>query len=167
MKVFNWTLLYERLREYTHCNAKVTLRYLNRYRQCTRRILAESFILYTLDPSRSLERISMTHDESAKPSSAGLQPFPYQVGGHKQMQIIGEGALIVKAALPLELQFYQNIQANPALTSLRPWVPTYLGTLRLEGQTTAEGIASVEGIPETVKDEYSYRYFASLKNFES
>jgi 1D-myo-inositol-tetrakisphosphate 5-kinase/inositol-polyphosphate multikinase len=109
----------------------------------------------------------MTHDESPNPSSAGLQPFPYQVGGHKQMQIIGEGALIVKAALPLELQFYQNIQANPALTSLRPWVPTYLGTLRLEGQNTAEGIASVEGIPETVKDECSYRYFASLENFES
>jgi inositol-polyphosphate multikinase len=99
--------------------------------------------------------MARNHNESADPSSSGLQPFEYQVGGHKGMQVTGEGALIVKAALPLELQFYQNIQANPALTSLRPWVPTYLGTLRLEGQNTAEGIASVEGIPETEKDECS------------
>ncbi len=99
----------------------------------------------------------MAHDESADTRSAELQPFGYQVGGHKGMQIIGEGALIVKTALPLELQFYQNILASPALSSLRPWVPTYLGTLRLEGQNTADGIARVEGIPEAEKDEYSYR----------
>lgn len=94
----------------------------------------------------------MADDESADASSAELQPFAYQVGGHKKMQVIGEGALIVKPTLPLELQFYQGIQSNPALSSLRPWVPTYLGTLRLEGQNTAEGIASVEGIPETEKE---------------
>jgi inositol-polyphosphate multikinase len=106
----------------------------------------------------------MAHDESADPSSAELKPFEYQVGGHEGMQVTGEGALIVKAALPLELQFYQNILANPALSSLRPWVPTYLGTLRLEGQNTAEGIASVESIPESEKDECSYRYFHLLEN---
>ena len=105
----------------------------------------------------------MALDESADTSSAGLHPFGYQVGGHKGMQVIGEGALIVKAALPLELQFYQNILASPTLSSLRPWVPTYLGTLRLEGQNTAEGVASVEGITETEKDECSYRCFTFLK----
>ncbi len=94
--------------------------------------------------------------------SAELQPFEYQVGGHKGMQVTGEGALIVKPALPLELQFYQNILASPALSLLRPWVPTYLGTLRLEGQNTAEGIASVEGIPENEKDERSYHYFTLM-----
>jgi hypothetical protein len=109
----------------------------------------------------------MAHDESADSSSAELQPFGYQVGGHKGMQIIGEGALIVKATLPLELQFYQNIQASPALSLLRPCVPTYFGTLRLEGKNTAEGIASVEGIPETEKDECSYRYFTSIESFEN
>jgi hypothetical protein len=109
----------------------------------------------------------MARDESADPSSAELQPFSYQVGGHKGMQIIGEGALIVKPTLPLELQFYQNILASPALSPLRPWVPTYLGTLHLEGQNTAEGIANVGGIPESEKDECSYRYFASLENFEN
>ena len=105
----------------------------------------------------------MVHDESTDQSSAELQPFAYQVGGHKGMQTIGDGALIVKPALPLELQFYQNVMASPALSSLRPWVPTYLGTLRLEGQNTAEGIASVEDIPETEKDECSYVILPPLK----
>lgn len=108
----------------------------------------------------------MAHDESVDPSSAELQPFAYQVGGHKGMQVIGEGALIVKPTLPIELQFYQNILGLPALSSLRPWVPTYLGTLRLEGQNTTEGIANVEGIPETEKDECSHFYFTSLEDFE-
>ncbi len=94
----------------------------------------------------------MAHDESAE-----LQPFNYQVGGHKGMRITGEGALIIKAALSVELQFYQNILATPALSSLRPWVPTYLGTLRLEGQNTPQGIVDVEGIPESEKDGCSRR----------
>lgn len=100
----------------------------------------------------------MANYESTDFNSAELQPFAYQVGGHQGVQITGEGALIVKTALPLELQFYQNILASPALSSLRPWVPTYLGTLRLEGQNTAEGVTSIEGIPETEKDECSNRY---------
>jgi len=102
---------------------------------------------------------TMADDESTDAaSSTEFQPFAYQVGGHKGIQVTGDGDLIVKAALPLELQFYQNILANPTLASLRRWVPTYLGTLRLEGQNTAEGLASVEGIPENEKDEYSSRY---------
>lgn len=147
---------------------KVTVRYLNRHHQCP--TYPTSYIPWTLPgPGLSLESITMAHNESADPSPAGLQPFAYQVGGHKGMQITGEGALIVKAALPLELQFYQNIQTNPVLTSLRPWVPTYLGTLHLEGQNTAEGIASVEGIPETEKDECSssYRYSTPLEDLEN
>ena len=92
------------------------------------------------------------------PTPKGLQPPAYQVGGHKGLQITEDGTLLMKPALPLELQFYQNILADPTLASLRQWVPTYLGTLRLEGQNTAEGLASVEGIPENEKDEYSSRY---------
>ena len=125
--------------------------------------LGKAYIPWTQTPSTSNP---MAHDESADPSFGELQPFAYQVGGHKGMQIIGEGALIVKPTLPVELQFYQNILSSPALSPLRPWVPTYLGTLRLEGQNTVEGIASVEGIPETEKDECSYRYYTSLENSE-
>ncbi|KAH9965991.1 hypothetical protein BC827DRAFT_1125453 [Russula dissimulans] len=93
----------------------------------------------------------MADTDSAHPNSAELQALEYQVGGHEGIQVTGDGALIVKAALPLELQFYQSVLAQPALASLRRWVPTYLGTLRLEGQNTAEGLASVE-VPENEKD---------------
>jgi 1D-myo-inositol-tetrakisphosphate 5-kinase/inositol-polyphosphate multikinase len=105
----------------------------------------------------------MADDESAEPSSTELHPFTYQVGGHKGMQVTGEGALIVKAAVPVELQFYQNILAGPALASLRGWVPTYLGNLRLEGQNTVEGITNVEGVPENEKDECSTPLSHSLE----
>lgn len=97
----------------------------------------------------------MADDNSADPNSA--QPFMHQVGGHKGMRVLGEGALVMKPTVPLELQFYQNILASPALASLRRWVPTYLGTLRLEGQNTAEGISSIEGIPDNEKDECLWR----------
>jgi len=97
----------------------------------------------------------MADDEFTDPFSPELQPFAYQVGGHKGIQVTGGGDLIVKPTLPLELQFYQNLLADPALSSLRQWVPTYLGTLRLEGKYTTEGLASVEGVPANDKDEYS------------
>jgi 1D-myo-inositol-tetrakisphosphate 5-kinase/inositol-polyphosphate multikinase len=103
----------------------------------------------------------MADDRPTSSSSTDdLQAFAYQVGGHKGIQVTGGGDLIVKPVLPLELQFYQNILVDPALASLRPWVPTFLGTLRLEGQHTAEGIASMGGAPENEKDMcYRYRYF--------
>lgn len=97
----------------------------------------------------------MAEDEFTEPLSPELQPFAHQVGGHKGIQVTGGGDLIAKPTLPLELQFYQNLLADPALSSLRQWVPTYLGTLRLEGKYTTEGLASVEGVPENEKDEWS------------
>ena len=92
-------------------------------------------------------------DESSAPVAS--YPLTAQVGGHKGIQTIGEGALLIKPALPLELQFYQHSLADPALAPLRQWVPTYLGMLRLEGQNTIDGLASVEGIPESEKDKCS------------
>ncbi|KAH9179751.1 hypothetical protein EDB89DRAFT_1841720 [Lactarius sanguifluus] len=88
-------------------------------------------------------------------SVASIHPLTAQVGGHKGIQTSHDGALLFKPALPHELQFYQNSLADPALASLRQWIPTYLGTLRLEGQMTADGLANVEGIPEGKKDECS------------
>jgi inositol-polyphosphate multikinase len=105
----------------------------------------------------------MADDRSSSSSPTDLQALAYQVGGHKGIQVTGGGDLIVKPALPLELQFYHNVSVNPALASLRPWVPTYIGTLRLEGQYTPEGITSVEGVPKNEKDEY-YRYRHSRTN---
>jgi hypothetical protein len=100
--------------------------------------------------------IPMADDDSADTNSSKLQPYTYQVGGHKGIQVTGEGSLIVKTVVPLELQFYQNVLASPSLAPLRRWVPTYLGNLHLEGKNTAEGIASIDGIPENEKDECSY-----------
>ncbi|KAI9507025.1 hypothetical protein F5148DRAFT_165858 [Russula earlei] len=94
----------------------------------------------------------MADNDAAHPNSSELHSLAYQVGGHAGIQVIGDGALIVKAALPVELQFYQSIQADSALASLRQWVPTYIGTLRLEGQNTAEGLASVDGVPDHEKE---------------
>lgn len=93
----------------------------------------------------------------ADESSAPIAPYPLtsQVGGHKGIHTIGEGALLVKPAVPLELQFYQHSLGGPALAPLRQWVPTYLGILRLQGQSTADGPVSLEGIPEGEKDKCS------------
>lgn len=104
-----------------------------------------------------------TAHESVDPNSTELQPFMHQVGGHKGMQVSGEGSLVIKSTVPVELQFYQNIMASPALASLRRWVPTYLGTLHLEGQNTAQGISRLDAVPENEKDECLYRYFTLLK----
>ena len=88
--------------------------------------------------------------------SAPVASYPLtQVGGHKGIHTIGEGALLVKPAVPLELHFYQHSLAEPALAPLRQWVPTYLGILRLQGQSTADGLMNLEGIPEGEKDECS------------
>ena len=84
-----------------------------------------------------------------------LHPPFSQVGGHKGIRTTEGGALILKPAKHLELQFYQVSLADPSLAPLRQWVPTYLGMLRLEGQNTANGLVSVEGIPEGEKDECS------------
>lgn len=85
-------------------------------------------------------------------SVASIHPLTSQVGGHKGIQTSDDGALLIKPALPHELQFYQDSLADPALAPLRQWIPTYLGTLRLEGQMTADGLANVEGIPEGKKE---------------
>ena len=153
--------------EYTHtqkCDTVMYVAYLNRHHHCADVSQRKAYIPWTRALSRS---IPMANDETTDFNSAELQPFAYQVGGHKGVQITGEGALIVKAAMPLELHFYQNILTSPTLSSLRPWVPTYLGTLRLEGQNTAEGVASVEGIPETEKDECSKRYLITSRTDKS
>jgi len=78
-----------------------------------------------------------------------LHPLISQVGGHTGIQTTEDSTLIIKPAKPLELQFYQDSLAAPALAPLRQWIPTYFGTLRLEA---ANGPASVEGIPEAEKE---------------
>jgi 1D-myo-inositol-tetrakisphosphate 5-kinase/inositol-polyphosphate multikinase len=61
-----------------------------------------------------------------------------QVGGHKGVQQSGDGDLIMKPALPAERDFYQAIAADERLAALRPHVPRFYGTLRLEGKVDAQ-----------------------------
>ncbi|KAJ7677427.1 hypothetical protein B0H17DRAFT_944838 [Mycena rosella] len=71
---------------------------------------------------------------SASPAAHALAS---QVGGHANGVLTTEDdTLLIKQALPLELQFYQTVAAaaEPELDALRPFLPKFLGTLALEGE---------------------------------
>ncbi|KAJ7451557.1 hypothetical protein FB451DRAFT_1283579 [Mycena latifolia] len=73
-----------------------------------------------------------------------------QVGGHANGVLATEDdTLLIKQALPLELQFYQTVagSTDPALDALRPFIPKFLGTLALEGELDADKPASETSIP--------------------
>ncbi|KIY44069.1 SAICAR synthase-like protein [Fistulina hepatica ATCC 64428] len=79
-----------------------------------------------------------------------------QVGGHTGVETTEDDSLIIKPCLPLELEFYQAISSstedNP-FTSLRRYIPNFLGTLKLEGQMS-DG-SNVLPLPEVGrKDDY-------------
>ncbi|KAH9939426.1 SAICAR synthase-like protein [Amylocystis lapponica] len=94
---------------------------------------------------------------SASPSPS---PFPSQVGGHPGVLMIEDGSLLIKPAAPLEVAFYQALLSDPAMALLRPYVPQFYGTLRLEGRmdtqaarTDIGGLTAVEDVPDDEKDE--------------
>ncbi|KAF5387088.1 hypothetical protein D9615_002052 [Tricholomella constricta] len=85
---------------------------------------------------------------SMESSISTAKPLASQVGGHAGVLTTEDGSLIIKPALPLELQFYQALQQNTDLEPLRPFIPNFLGTLKLEGQldeakSAEEGTISV------------------------
>lgn len=106
-------------------------------------------------------------------SGSGAHTLESQVGGHAGVLSSDDGSLIIKPTLHLEKEFYDDLAASaplaleseeggtvPALSPfepLRPWVPKYYGTLRLEGRArTVEesGETVLEDVPEVKnKDE--------------
>lgn len=69
-----------------------------------------------------------------------------QVGGHAGVLTSEDGELLIKPALARELGFYQQMQNDETLSALLPYVPKFIGTLRLEGEvdeskSQSEGIA--------------------------
>jgi 1D-myo-inositol-tetrakisphosphate 5-kinase/inositol-polyphosphate multikinase len=76
-------------------------------------------------------------------------PLASQVGGHTGVQTSEDGSLIFKPAVPLELQFYQSALTNPVLAPLRPFIPKFYGTLKLEGQIDIERTAAAADIAVT------------------
>lgn len=119
-----------------------------------------------------------THDpvDATGTSGSAAHTLDSQVGGHAGVLSSEDGALVIKPTLHLEKQFYDELAASsplaveiasigeshvPALSpfeALRPWVPKYYGTLKLEGRAKTSGESGetiVEDIPEVKnKDEY-------------
>jgi 1D-myo-inositol-tetrakisphosphate 5-kinase/inositol-polyphosphate multikinase len=64
-------------------------------------------------------------------------PLAAQVGGHAGVQTTEDDSLLLKPALPREIDFYQRLAAaddHDELSKLRKWIPKFLGVLKLEGQ---------------------------------
>ncbi|KAF7348424.1 Kinase [Mycena sanguinolenta] len=86
-------------------------------------------------------------------------PAP-QVGGHPNSVVAAaDDSLLVKAALPVELQFYQAVasSAEPEVDALRPFIPKFIGTLSLEGELDtdkppSEGSINVKPIQGAKKE---------------
>jgi len=86
-------------------------------------------------------------------------PLSSQVGGHPGILATEDGSMIIKKALPLELEFYQTHALNPAFESLRPFLPKFYGTLKLEGEvdgptTDTLVVKPFVGSPDVHTDEY-------------
>ncbi|KAG2148765.1 hypothetical protein DEU56DRAFT_79618 [Suillus clintonianus] len=74
---------------------------------------------------------------SLPPTLSATRPLAAQVGGHAGVETTEDGSLLLKPALPREIEFYQQIAAagdHDELSKLRKWIPKFLGVLKLEGQ---------------------------------
>ncbi|CAL1703206.1 unnamed protein product [Somion occarium] len=77
-------------------------------------------------------------------------PLAAQVGGHAGVMTTENGSLLIKPALPVEVNFYQSVASDPGFAPLRPFIPEFYGTLKLEGVVDQEKSAEGEGV--TVKE---------------
>ncbi|WWC73325.1 uncharacterized protein I206_107292 [Kwoniella pini CBS 10737] len=84
-------------------------------------------------------------------------PLANQVAGHDGVMSDASGSLVIKPALPREIAFYQTLNSSSRedpIRKLKPFVPKFYGTLRLEGQLSSEGdikgLPGKEEIPESV-----------------
>ncbi len=98
---------------------------------------------------------------SSTSSAEGYILLASQVGGHPGVKTSEDGSILIKPALPVEVHFYQSVGSDPNLEPLRPFIPHFYGTLRLEGQVDPEqnvagAIAvtkeSAEAVNEAEKD---------------
>ncbi|WVW79161.1 hypothetical protein I302_101127 [Kwoniella bestiolae CBS 10118] len=84
-------------------------------------------------------------------------PLANQVAGHDGVMSDASGSLVIKPALAREIAFYQTLNSSDRedpIRRLKPFVPKFLGTLRLEGQLSSAGdVQRLEGkeeVPESV-----------------
>ena len=95
------------------------------------------------------------------PPPSPLLPLSSQVGGHTGMLTTEDGSLIIKPALPLELEFYEKYSSHPSFEPLRPFLPKFFGTLKLEGtldETKPESLTvkPLMGAEAVQKDEFDF-----------
>ncbi|WRT68814.1 uncharacterized protein IL334_005794 [Kwoniella shivajii] len=84
-------------------------------------------------------------------------PLANQVAGHEGVMSDASGSLVIKPALPREIAFYQMLNSasrEDSIRQLKPFIPKFFGTLRLEGQLSSSGdLQKAEGkeqVPESV-----------------
>lgn len=102
-------------------------------------------------------------------SDIHIRPLSSQVGGHPGILTTEDDELLIKSALSRELEFYQRLQADEGLSSLRPFIPKFFGTLRLEGELdkTEEGIAVKPSSDSDRKDKCLFHFHFSFFIFLS
>ncbi|KAI8974233.1 SAICAR synthase-like protein [Trametes punicea] len=88
-----------------------------------------------------------------QPSAAEIIPLESQVGGHPGVRVSEDGSLLIKPALPREIAFYQSVAVDPGLAPLRPFVPKFYGTLRLEGKVDEDAPPPEQGGPIKILEQ--------------
>lgn len=76
----------------------------------------------------------MQNTTEATTGVSEVRTLSSRIGGHQGILTSDDDSLVMKPTLPLEIAFYQTINANPAFAPLQPFVPNFIGTLRLEGE---------------------------------
>ncbi|KAK7438463.1 hypothetical protein VKT23_018076 [Stygiomarasmius scandens] len=97
--------------------------------------------------------------EESSASLSHVHTLESQVGGHAGVQTTEDGSLIIKPALPLEHKFYQQLTTSDDFDDLRPYVPRFYGTLKLEGEVdqASEGGIVVKETESTKENKDEYR----------
>ncbi|KAG5651033.1 hypothetical protein H0H81_010161 [Sphagnurus paluster] len=100
-------------------------------------------------------------------TASNAKPLKSQVGGHAGVLTTEDGSLIIKPALPLELEFYQTVQQSEELEHLSMFLPSFIGTLTLEGEIdekkSAElGNISVNPVDAPQRDETLVKVYDNI-----
>ena len=80
-------------------------------------------------------------------------PLTSQVGGHKGVSMSEDGSLLIKPALAHEVSFYQHLTSDPFFASLRPYIPKFYGTLKLEGKVEGGNLETFREAPNEGQDK--------------
>ncbi|KAF3208987.1 hypothetical protein TWF106_008843 [Orbilia oligospora] len=72
-----------------------------------------------------------------------IKRFSHAAAGHEGVLRDESGALLIKPCLPKEVDFYQAAASHPEFAK---WMPTFMGTLQLNSQTTAS-LGDKPGVP--------------------